>query len=751
MKKSVVFCILILFALVFVLAASNARAYEVDKLKAAIKGSMQEDDVTYDWINTNFNVEYPSEQRAGEIANAEYYNCVAPCPSGFICYYDHSGCGKVPENYLNIPMSWCNPETCTLAEQSYYFPSLPPTKADVNALCRTAKNRIEPYQCRTFQGYATGNAIYCIVKPRTSETCIAQKFVGNSRDILANLAGHCIGAAGCMPDITTVDNDNDGLPAYSATAYDLAPSGVVYTDNKENKYSLKDGTPTNPRTVRWGDCLDNNAKNVQGLNLDDATDARVGFPLSYITETNNTRKFIPSLPVNPFDDIALIFTFPSPKDCPFLFNGFGNPVVELSVNENVLWNYTNLETEEVVDLGRNQIMESLIIRGWSNGRSGIIPDANKMEQLVDAISKNKDIVFTVKNAEGWKYVWNSETNTRETQGNEIFQRVKQIKTKMTNCVQMFGSGEHRIINVRHNDTLQDRYGVRFKIFQSVEGVIPGFKITDPFAKYQDSFSHYIDLKTPTLQSVWDIGVKLPTNNSCGKSSPLNDDTTFAVFSAKQVEDAGGFAVGGFLVISSLTSPDTYVYLHEFGHAFGYLDDEYLYPDDRGPWLGLTCRNNSNAFSPDPSYLGCSDMKHYRSTLLGTIMGNIRTENKFSVLCCSYIMVKIKGGNYTDYTAECNAMDTIKPKDECLLYDYECHAPVVTITNWGTYADRLSGVGCYTCKNRKCVSVEQRDNILCRQFDDPRYGGTIYAKCSWAPIQTDPPVGVPHCLLNVRGP
>ena len=713
MKKSVVFCILVLSALIFILMTSNASAYGVDELKKLLEGSKQKNDLFYDWKNSNFNFEYPSEQRIGEIADAEN-NCVGSCSDGFICYYKHGRCGEVPESYLDIPSNWCNPKTCTLAEQSYYFSSFPPAKADIKSLCQIAEEKIRPNYCKTFQTYETGNAVYCIEKPRTSGRCITYYLATNSK-----VAGHCTDF-GCVPDINEADSDGDGLLAYSATTYKFEPSGIVYTDNKENKYSLKEGMPTNPRTVRWGDCMDNDDRNVRGLNLDDAIASRVDFSLSYVDDTKKTRKFTPSGLVSPFDDIALIFTFPSPANCSFQFNGFGNPIVELSVDGKVLYNYTNLETEEVVDLEHNQIMESLIIRGWSNGQMGIIPDTNKMEQLVDAIVNNKDIVFTVKNATGWaagwKYVgWNSETNTRKIVGRPIPQKPQQITTKMTNCVHMFGSGKYNIFNLRTVES--GTSGLYADVFiQRINFVIQeGFRKLDPFAKYlegRNSFSHYVDLAAYREKVLENDKNFYCSGLSCSEKA-LPSTVTYPVIGLNnsycfhgdkpsvikfKLSNLLGFYEGSQNIRIDFQTIITY--LHEFGHAFADLNDEYNYNPPRTLRENdfLNCRKNQNAFFP--SYQGCTNPSYFRSTVSGIMAGCYRLLyrdnsgvvksissvgwDKFNVISCIYIVARIGGD-----TNKCIEMDTIKSTDECII-DYHCQEP--------------KGEG-WVCQNRKCVKSQ----------------------------------------------
>ena len=216
------------------------------------------------------------------------------------------------------------------------------------------------------------------------------------------------------------------------------------------------------------------------------------------------------------------------------------------------------------------------------------------------------------------------------------------------------------------------------------------QITEPFQKYRDKFSYFIDLgihNDTAWKKITDpdgdkrfargIANSLRSVSACGGGG-----TTF--FLNNTSERAYAIPSVGVAFVHPVQSDET-VMLHEFGHAFANLRDEYTYATStRTPALflklinkvlGKNCSTNpvydfsyAGRLYGGAQYLGCGFTKVgvtadtvsiYRPSN-NSLMRHHLEDDRFNVVGCGYIIAAIKGGKGPEYFPECFGLDTIKP-------------------------------------------------------------------------------------------
>ncbi len=281
------------------------------------------------------------------------------------------------------------------------------------------------------------------------------------------------------------------------------------------------------------------------------------------------------------------------------------------------------------------------------------------------------------------------------------------------CAPMWGSGKHSLAYMR----AALPWGSSFDIptfITAVESVrTQGFEKIDPFKKYRASFSHTADLTKHDKNSVFaefdtltdgkGLRYTLPRHNKvfaniAGKSGCSG---TMSIVLAEHAPAEGVSSLKGralfvdinvaeMLKDASKRQPDEIkptslpvVVMHEFGHGFAGLNDEYEYggPSEE---IQMPYRNCStvptSAFRykgklyGDTTHSGCSYSKVFRGGRVGdrtevpiyrpsfkSMMKAAQSgETRFNVISCGYIIAAIKGGTGPEHWAECMGLDTVKP-------------------------------------------------------------------------------------------
>ena len=274
---------------------------------------------------------------------------------------------------------------------------------------------------------------------------------------------------------------------------------------------------------------------------------------------------------------------------------------------------------------------------------------------------------------------------------------------MTNCAQTYGSGRHKVVYMRSYDpgtSLQGYIALANTANRS-------FNVIEPFKKYQNEFSHYIDLKLQSLPGVslaLDIKQLKYDANMVRKSSSCGArGSAYVLFDKGDNSSprASGLRNGVIIMDGEFIEEEEYavdigpILVHEAGHAFAGLMDEYVY-DDPAPLfkdylLKMAARGNNcttdpskyysyggfmyglkltppvvnfcslDDLSPDDPYRPLLNRPSYNSLMMGHDRKN---ENRFNVVSCGYILKTIKkGGTAKSYFPECAAMPGIIPVGE----------------------------------------------------------------------------------------
>lgn len=257
------------------------------------------------------------------------------------------------------------------------------------------------------------------------------------------------------------------------------------------------------------------------------------------------------------------------------------------------------------------------------------------------------------------------------------------------CTPTAGNGKYRMVNMR-GVSLEEN--VSSFVEEALFIFKHGFKLIDPFKTYIDQFSFYVDLK-----KVDDLSIPLNEHGVFkygvfGKSSTCAGDVReyFLHFSNNNMMEGRSFAEqGGSEIYLNLIKPENKklpllpkIAVHETGHAFAYLDDEYQ-EVARKPNLEVNCTLNPETtfrsdidgkLYGDIDKEGCTcpaapQCKNYHRPSSISIMNLHYTSDKFNVISCGYIVSMIKGNiiplksEAEKYWPECERLDTIKKGEQ----------------------------------------------------------------------------------------
>jgi len=215
------------------------------------------------------------------------------------------------------------------------------------------------------------------------------------------------------------------------------------------------------------------------------------------------------------------------------------------------------------------------------------------------------------------------------------------------CVKIAG-GQDAKFNISYMRGASSDYSATELFNIAKDNVNYGFNAIDPFARYQGMFAHYVDLKKHDDSGA--IFSKLEGFSTCG---------SFRVFYTNRIDTPGVSWQGNVMLKPGFYGPTL---IHEVGHAFCGLRDEYVDPDP--PRLEsipqTNCRRTPSSFGAYGGiYKGCTHPDLYRSTNV-SIMNAAGLSTKFNVISCGYCLQAIKGGNLDQNFVECADMDTVKP-------------------------------------------------------------------------------------------
>lgn len=470
-----------------------------------------------------------------------------------------------------------------------------------------------------------------------------KKSVGSSCSILYSCRGPgCLAGAPSTCDATpkcvrqiSPDNDKDGnnkcqLALYLADGYRYTGGDLPTTC----------GSALNTRGCDESSCprdCDDNDPYDSTIRLADIEKVEVVMDPDYKKETKDKRKFTPQLPVTPFDNFNIIATVK--KKCG-VTSISQMPILPIS-----LITFDAAGKEVVVASGSLTPIDTTTYQwklvGWPDG---ITTNDEIMEILIDSIASKRKIY------------------TRIT-GAYPDEKPKETPIVMGNCVQTYRDGKHKVVTMRGKSA---SFAPSFLFKFANTTFAEGFEIIEPFKSNINSFSSYVDLVNhddtkwamlipDTLYNLWNRPKKI---SSCGA-----DGSQYFFINGRTYE---GISLYKIRVVYLLTSSvDAHTAMHETGHSFCGLLDEYLgspferifYPE------GLNCpvspRNNyyyNGKLYGDAFWKGCT-----RDSVFRPSKNSLMNQGaKHSVIDCGYCMSAIKGGSVREHWPECMKLDTIKP-------------------------------------------------------------------------------------------
>ena len=274
------------------------------------------------------------------------------------------------------------------------------------------------------------------------------------------------------------------------------------------------------------------------------------------------------------------------------------------------------------------------------------------------------------------------------------------------CLKLWGdrNAPHTTNFMRGESTILT---ARSLVGKTLSIVNEGFNQIDPFKTYQEKFFHSLELNKKD-----DSGIALPTDDQCLFNNLRIVTASATECGAKELnylftekgatKYAGGYtslgrdaillnpepiAINPESIADSKIIPLPILVIHETGHAFCYLDDEYIANNrDTCVVSGQTnCRNDPDSYGiyGDTTHFGCTYDQlfgnslwrpSYKSIMRTTDVGRngfTWSTKRFNVISCGYCLKMIKSNAYSfadadlkPYFDECMGLDTVKPSKAC---------------------------------------------------------------------------------------
>ncbi|TAK57965.1 hypothetical protein EPO17_00610, partial [Patescibacteria group bacterium] len=373
----------------------------------------------------------------------------------------------------------------------------------------------------------------------------------------------------------------------------------------------------------------------------------------YITETQNNRGFTPALPITPFDNFYIDFQFE--PACPAIRISQMTPSLSLTISDDVT---KILKTGSLTKQGSTNTYR-WSLTGWPNG---IISDQALMVELLEHSA------FSL-------------PATVELNESGSIKSLAQKDINMSSCVQVQGSdglGKIPIVLMGSerfgDDGVTDRGAEGLELLKRAINTKQALSNTDPFKKYYDSFVLYADLKPISYKDDWRLTYSRLKQqpgyydfSPQGRSELIARELSSCKFVARNYlvfgdkltraaswgDGTNGVAEPGLAMVRKLPSPtQEYVSMHEIGHSFGHLDDEYVFEDipnlSMDKTIGTNCTTDpASRYSYEGKQyaeldeFGCMGSSKYNKPTAGSIMDSSYSSTKFNKISCAYIIAKIK--------------------------------------------------------------------------------------------------------------
>lgn len=432
---------------------------------------------------------------------------------------------------------------------------------------------------------------------------------------------------------------------------------------------------------------------------------------TYIAKTEAERGFRPSEPFTPFDDVICELNITHSND--YSSRTFLGKLITQDntkvVNGILSYSYTQ----------GNRDYYSWKVKGWQEGWT----NANA---IMEKIIEDKEIICNV------KISGTAASSTSEVVSKEAIYPV-------STCVHLSGKDDAKfpIVYMEGKSIFlkySREYSFRLLQVSSRGDYGTGFSIViSPFKEFKSEFSQYFDLVQyddskfkiddvlyqgkPRKYFSSEVGEKLKRENSC--VNKIQKPSTLVFYNYLTYRGYAGSKGGGTIFLSP--DENSYTFMHELGHSFCGLLDEYYYNDSQYtvnfgfPNGEKNCVKNPEDFGVfgDKTYNnpGCSEFAGFFRSSVDSLMKT--TYPKMNVISCAFCLSVIKGAgtfSNTENLRACMNLDTIKPGAECFT-NIEC-------------VKDSSENGC-----KRCSSSNECEILLNNECNYNNVGKEVYGACS----------------------
>lgn len=413
---------------------------------------------------------------------------------------------------------------------------------------------------------------------------------------------------------------------------------------------------------------------------------------AYVTKTETDKKFTPKAPYNVYDTVDVTLSIKKPSENCL----FPQSVLSGAVKIKIEGKDIDLMTQ-VFPTDATVIQENTFHLESESGDTGIyrgtfssnfaVAKTDVQEKIVDSIDKKIPVNVLI-----------SSPDSILSEGKPL-----EVAVPMTNCVQLYGSGEHKIITMRGT---RSALSVTEEIKKAdIDTRLNGFEKIEPLKTYKQHFMYFADLKRfigdKELLTKLSSGVKarrsmiglysnIPSKSTCGGSGKAYLLYVGEKFSSGSMNDVLGLAAIGSPVALVSDKVDSETIVHEVGgHTIGKLSDEYLQGGATYEGILDTSRNCAQRPVENYSFLG----KIYGDTNMqgctvnflvkrptrsasqlelsgkvfrpspASIMNMELYQHEFNAVSCGYIISGILGGDPKSYFPQCsNIKGVILPLD-----------------------------------------------------------------------------------------
>ena len=434
----------------------------------------------------------------------------------------------------------------------------------------------------------------------------------------------------------------------------------------ENSYTFDDGPCPFSASQKWIRCVWNEyAEQCEhGEECYPAfpkiLDVKIEFDKNYRQDAKNNRLFIPQKPITPFDDVVCVAKIRNVPDASLNGGSLKGRLITKDIE-----GYVDGERHETIlidelsftrvpaktDKGKNEesehifTYESEMIIGWPNGW---IQDRTKMEALI----QNEEVICEVK----YNYIEGGKNKTKTKIQSEPISLCVHLwgpdgSVKKDDGSLKYPAALHKFVTARTTSLAESSKGI---VNRGFDNMINGYHVVEPFKYYRDKFAHYVDIEE------YDDKEWITTG---GRFVPLSDGILRNIGTVLKVSNCKGgrvynvytvrgahpgtahCSIGSKLIVSSKFLPPNpnfnlaLIAVHETGHTFCYLNDEYE-PIFLGKVEETNCiRNLPLEFLPyGRPYQGCTSY-HFVRTSRDSIMRG-RDEPRFNVWSCAYCRAEI---------------------------------------------------------------------------------------------------------------